>query len=74
MTESSADTPNFQPPITEAAEALQREARLPLTGWQQEVSRGLEFGLEAAESIRDRSIPTVFAGGSCPTTQALTPS
>jgi len=40
-----------QQPPSEAERALEREARLPLTGWQQEVSRGLEFGLEAAESI-----------------------
>ena len=43
---------------TQAQQALEREAQLSMTGWQQEVSQGLEFGLEAAESIRDRSIPT----------------
>ena len=41
------------------------EARLPLTGWQQEVSQGLEYGLEAADSIRDRTIPT-FSRGELP--------
>ena len=64
------DNPLFQSPgsrdgDTEANRALEREAQLPLTGWQQEVSRGLEFGLEAAESIRDRSIPT-FSRGELP--------
>ena len=54
-----------QQPATEAERALEREARLPLTGWQQEVSKGLEFGLEAAESIGDRSIPT-FSRGELP--------
>ncbi len=49
----------------EGLEALQKEAQLPMTGWQQEVSRGLEFGLEAAESIQDRSIPT-FSRGELP--------
>lgn len=68
MTEASP----FQPPNsginqnqTEANRALEREAQLPMTGWQQEVSRGLEFGLEAAESIRDRTIPT-FSRGELP--------
>lgn len=48
--------PSFQSPGSsdfEAQRALEREARLPLTGWQQEVSQGLEYGLEAADSIRD---------------------
>jgi agmatinase len=54
-----------QQPPTEAERALAREAQLPLTGWQQEVSRGLELGLEAADSIRDRSIPT-FSRGELP--------
>jgi len=61
----------FEPrqPPTEAEQALER-ARLPLTGWQQ-VSKGLEFGLEA-ESIGDRSI--MFSRGELPTTLASTPS
>jgi agmatinase len=61
------DNPLFQSPdaSSEANRALEKEARLPLTGWQQEVSQGLEFGLEAAASIRDRSIPT-FSRGELP--------
>ena len=51
--------------FSEAQRALEKEAQLPLTGWQQEVQKGLEFGLEAAESIRDRSIPT-FSRGELP--------
>lgn len=58
-------TPNGQMPLSEAQRALEREQHLPMTGWQQEVSRGLEFGLEAADSIRDRSIPT-FSRGELP--------
>ena len=50
---------------SEAQQALEKETRLPLTGWQQEVDRGLEVGLEAAESIRDRSIPN-FSRGELP--------
>lgn len=60
----SLDANPDQPP-TEAERGLEREAQLPLTGWQQEVSRGLEFGLEAAASIIDRSIPT-FSRGELP--------
>lgn len=58
MTEQSFDNPNshFQGGSTQAGRALEKEANLPLTGYQQEVSRGLELGLEAIESIRDRSI------------------
>ncbi len=55
----------FQPGESVAEQALERESRLPLTGWQQEVDQGLQFGLEAAESIRDRTIPT-FSRGELP--------
>jgi agmatinase len=48
----SEQTP-FQPPnfnlngySSEAQKALEREQHLPLTGWQQEVEQGLEYGLE----------------------------
>lgn len=50
---------------SEANRALDKESQLPLTGWQQEVSQGLDYGLEAAESIRDRSIST-FSRGELP--------
>ena len=50
---------------SQAEAALEKESRLPLTGWQQEVDRGLEFGLEAAESIQDRDIST-FSRGELP--------
>jgi len=54
----------FQPPIpeSEAQQALELERQLPLTGWQQEVSRSLELGLEAAASINDRTISTFTRG------------
>ncbi len=57
----------FQPnrPDSEAQKALELERQLPLTGWQQEVSRSLELGLEAAASINDRTIST-FARGELP--------
>jgi len=50
---------------SEAKQALDKESQLPLTGWQQEVSQGLDYGLEAADSIRDRSIST-FSRGELP--------
>ena len=67
---------NTQPPVEppnssngdnprEAQKALEREENLPLTGWHQEVERRLEYGLEAAQSIKDRTIPT-FSRGELP--------
>lgn len=64
MTENPSENPMFQSP-TQAQQALEYESRLPMTGWQQEVSHGLEYGLEAAASIRDRTIPT-FSRGELP--------
>lgn len=62
----------FQPPnsddneySSEAEQALAKERQLPLTGWQQEVDKGLDYGLEAASSIKDRTIPT-FSRGELP--------
>jgi len=56
----------FEPPRGhQGAEALEKEARLPLTGWQQEVEQGHRWGLEAAESIVDRRIST-FSRGELP--------
>ncbi|MBC1261226.1 agmatinase [Synechococcus sp. BSF8S] len=49
----------------QGSEALEKEGRLPLTGWQQEVDQGLRYGLEAAESIVDRRIST-FSRGELP--------
>ena len=58
---------------SEGLKALEKEARLPLTGWQREVDQGLRLGLEAAPSIVDRRIPT-SRGASCPTTRGSIPS
>ncbi len=49
----------------EAKRALEREAMLPTTGWEREVARGLELGLQGADSIVDRTIPT-FSRGELP--------
>ena len=53
------------PPGGEGARALEKEASLPLTGWQQEVDQGLRYGLEAASSIVDRRI-SIFSRGELP--------
>ena len=46
-------------------QALEKERKIPLTGWQQEVDQAKRFGLEAAESIVDRNIST-FSRGELP--------
>ena len=46
-------------------QALEKERKLPLTGWQQEVDQAKRFGLEEAESIVDRNIST-FSRGELP--------
>ena len=46
-------------------QALEKERKLPLTGWEQEVDQAKRFGLEAAESIVDRNIST-FSRGELP--------
>lgn len=61
--EESLESHSKQPPSV-AERALEREAKL-LTGWQQEVSKGLELGLQGADSIIERSIPT-FSRGELP--------
>ena len=50
---------------SEGMQALDKEQRLPLTGWQQEVDQAKRLGLEAAHSIVDRNIST-FSRGELP--------
>jgi agmatinase len=49
----------------EARRALEAEARIPLDGWRREIARGLEMGLQGADSIVDKTIPT-FSRGELP--------
>ena len=49
----------------EARYAVEREAELPTTKWEEEVARGLELGLPGADSIVDKRIPT-FSRGELP--------
>ncbi len=62
---ANAFTRGGHPAGSEGARALEKEATLPLTGWQQEVDQGLRYGLEAASSIVDRRIST-FSRGELP--------
>jgi agmatinase len=55
----------FDPAIRQGAWAKYREAELGSKGWKEEIDRCLEYGLEAAPSIKDRSIST-FARGELP--------
>jgi hypothetical protein len=59
----------FDPAVRQGAWAKYREAELGSKGWKEEVDRCLEYGLEAAPSIKDRSIST-FARGELPHTKA----
>ncbi|QEY31910.1 agmatinase [Synechococcus sp. RSCCF101] len=66
MTSSQASGAAFERrDPSQGMEALEKEARLPLTGWQQEVDRGKALGLEAAASIVDRRLST-FSRGELP--------
>ncbi|MCX6024177.1 MAG: agmatinase family protein, partial [Chloroflexi bacterium] len=49
----------------EARYAVESEALLPTTKHQEEIARGLELGLQGADSIKDRTIPT-FSRGELP--------
>ncbi len=49
----------------EARRAVAAEAALPTTGREREVAQGLEMGLQGADSIVDRTIPT-FSRGELP--------
>jgi agmatinase len=49
----------------EARHAVAAEAGLPTTKYEEEIARGLELGLQGADSIVDRNIPT-FSRGELP--------
>jgi agmatinase len=65
-----ADPPPSTPHVharhgPEAKHALEVEATIPTSKWEEEVARGLELGLPGADSIKDRRIPT-FSRGELP--------
>jgi agmatinase len=66
MTSTSSSPGGFERSHpSEGMAALEKEQRLPLTGWQQEVDQAKRLGLEAAHSIVDRNIST-FSRGELP--------
>ena len=66
MTSTSGSSGGFERSHpSEGMAALEKEQRLPLTGWQQEVDQAKRLGLEAAHSIVDRNIST-FSRGELP--------
>ncbi len=64
--EPSGERPEGSPDYgPEARHAVEREAELPTTMHEREIARGLELGLQGADSIVDRTIPT-FSRGELP--------
>jgi agmatinase len=55
----------FDPAVYQGAWARAREAELGAKGWKEEVDRCIEYGLEAAPSIKDRTI-SCFSRGELP--------
>lgn len=55
----------FDPAIRQGAWAKFREAELGSKGWKEEVERSIAYGLEAAPSVKDRTIST-FSRGELP--------
>jgi len=64
-TESSKNQNFIRKHPSEGMDALEKESKLPLKGWDNEVARAKEYGLEAAKSIVDRKIST-FSRGELP--------
>ncbi len=57
--------PNFDKTQLQGWKMMHKEAELPHAGWDAEEKRCLELGLQGADSIQDKSIPT-FARGELP--------
>jgi len=64
-TESSKNQNFMRKHPSEGMDALEKESKLPLKGWETEVARAKEYGLEGAKSIVDRNIST-FSRGELP--------
>jgi len=64
-TESSQNKDFIRKHPSEGMDALEKESKLPLKGWEKEVARAKEYGLEGAKSIVDRYIST-FSRGELP--------
>jgi agmatinase len=57
--------PSFDKTQLQGWKMMHKEAELPHAGWEAEEKRCLELGLQGADSIQDKSIPT-FARGELP--------
>ncbi len=57
--------PSFDKTQLQGWKMMHKEAELPHAGWDAEEKRCLELGLQGADSIQDKSIPT-FARGELP--------
>ncbi len=57
--------PSFDKMKLDGWRAMHKEQKLPTTKWEEEKARALENGLQGADSIEDRSIPT-FSRGELP--------
>jgi len=57
--------PSFDKTQLHGWKCMHREGEIPTTAWEEEVRRGLELGLQGADSIEDKSIPT-FSRGELP--------
>ena len=64
-TESSQNQDFIRKHPSEGMDALEKESKLPMKGWENEVARAKEYGLEGAKSIVDRNIST-FSRGELP--------
>jgi len=64
-TESSKNQKFIRKHPSEGMDALEKESKLPLKGWEKEVARAKEYGLEGAKSIVDSNIST-FSRGELP--------
>ena len=50
-TKSSQNQDYIRNHLSEGMDALEKESKLPLKGWENEIARAKEYGLEAAKSI-----------------------
>ncbi|KHD07448.1 agmatinase [Candidatus Thiomargarita nelsonii] len=57
--------PSFDKTQLQGWQCMHKEAEIPHTAWEAEEKRCLEMGLQGADSIEDKSIPT-FARGELP--------
>ena len=62
MTDGPEQTHGFDRSTLQGMQGLRRLAQIPATAQHRAVQQGLEYGLEAAESVQDRRISTFSRG------------